>query len=262
HPDLHPGRARAPQAAALEAPSASLKRPAAPERSRRRQPRRQAACDNARIRVLLPGSRMKPYLLAVLGAFSLTACAQSDSAPQAAADQPPAGPATTVAAAPPVEPGSPDERARNAIRKLNAQVRIEHIGAAPLAGFREVIVGGQTLYVSDDGRYMLQGSLYDMDAKRDLSEASLAELRRDLLKTIPVKDRIVFAPKDPKYTVTVFTDVECGYCRKMHGEIAEYNTLAIAFEYVANPRMGLGSDDFRKVVAVRCSAARRKALTA
>ena len=204
---------------------------------------------------------MKPYLLAVLGAFSLTACAQSDSAPQAAADQPPAGPATTVAAAPPVEPGSPDERARNAIRKLNAQVRIEHIGAAPLAGFREVIVGGQTLYVSDDGRYMLQGSLYDMDAKRDLSEASLAELRRDLLKTIPVKDRIVFAPKDPKYTVTVFTDVECGYCRKLHSQIDDYNREGIAVQYLAFPRMGLGSTDFQKMVNVWCAADRKQALT-
>src|SRR3546814_2343066 len=86
---------------------------------------------------------MKPYLLAVLGAFSLTACAQTESAPQAAAGQAPASPATTVATAPAVEAGSADERARDAIRKLNAQIRIEKIGAAPLAGFREVIVGGQ-----------------------------------------------------------------------------------------------------------------------
>src|SRR3546814_4836116 len=96
--------------------------------------------------------------------------------------------------------------------------------SAPLAGFREVIVGGQTLYVSNDGRYMLQGSLYDMDAKRDLSEASLAGLRRELLKTIPVSDRIVFAPKDPRYTVAVFTDVECGFCRKLHSQRSEEHT--------------------------------------
>src|SRR3546814_11515535 len=96
----------------------------------------------------------------------------TESAPQAAAGQAPASPATTVATAPAVEAGSADERARDAIRKLNAQIRIEKIGAAPLAGFREVIVGGQTLYVSNDRRYMLQASLSDLDAKRDLSEAS------------------------------------------------------------------------------------------
>lgn len=204
---------------------------------------------------------MKPYLLAVFGAFSLSACAQTDSPPAADAAPTPATQQAVQGSAPKVEPGSADERARDAIRELNAQIRIERIGAAPLDGFREVIVGGQTLYVSDDGRYMLQGNLYDMDAKRDLSEASLAGLRRELLKTIPVADRIVFAPQDPKYTVAVFTDVECGYCRKLHSQIDDYNREGIAVQYLAFPRMGLGSADFRKMVNVWCANDRRQALT-
>jgi thiol:disulfide interchange protein DsbC len=205
---------------------------------------------------------MKPYLLAVLGVFSLTACAQTDSA-QAAADktQAPAAAHAVVASAPKVEPGSADARALDAIRKLNKQVQVDRIGAAPIPGFREAIVGGQTLYVSDDGRYMLQGSLYDLDARRDLSEDSLAKLRRELLKTIPVKDRIVFAPADPKYTVAVFTDVECGFCRKLHSQIADYNRQGIAVQYLAFPRMGLGSPDFQKMVNVWCAPDRKQALT-
>lgn len=205
---------------------------------------------------------MKPYLLAVLGAFSLTACAQTDS-PQADAAKAPAPLAAqaAVASAPKVEPGSADARALDAIRKLNSQIRVDRIGVAPIPGFREAIVGGQTLYVSDDGRYMLQGSLYDLDAKRDMSEASLAKLRRELLKTIPVKDRIVFAPANPKYTVSVFTDVECGFCRKLHSQIADYNREGIEVQYLAFPRMGLGSPDFQKMVNVWCAADRKQALT-
>ena len=205
---------------------------------------------------------MKPYLLAVLGAFSLTACAQTDS-PQAAAAKAPVPPAAqaAVASAPKVEPGSADARALDAIRKLNTQIRVDRIGVAPIPGFREAIVGGQTLYVSDDGRYMLQGSLYDLDARRDMSEASLAKLRRELLKTIRVEDRIVFAPANPKYTVSVFTDVECGFCRKLHSQIADYNREGIAVQYLAFPRMGLGSADFQKMVNVWCAADRKQALT-
>lgn len=205
---------------------------------------------------------MKQYLLAALGAFSLTACAQTDS-PQAAAEKAPvpaAAPAA-VASAPKVEPGSAEARAVEAIRKLNRQLQVDHVGAAPIPGFREAIVGGQTLYVSDDGRYMLQGSLYDLDARRDLSEASLAKLRRDLLKTIPVSDRIVFAPANPKYTVAVFTDVECGFCRKLHSQIDEYNAEGIEVQYLAFPRMGLGSPDFQKMVNVWCATDRKQALT-
>jgi len=201
---------------------------------------------------------MKSYCLALFSAVSLSACAQSP-APVAVAPSKAAAPAAT--AAPAVKPGTPEERARNAIRKLNAQVQIDHIGAAPLKGFREVVVGGQVIYVTDDGRYLLQGSLYDIDAKKDLAQASLSNVRRDLLKTIPVSDRIVFAPPNPKYTVAVFTDIECGYCRKLHSDIAEYNRQGIAVQYLAFPRMGLGSADFSKMVTVWCSADRRKALT-
>ena len=209
----------------------------------------------------VPDIRMKPYLLAVLGAFSLSACAQADSPPAAAADPAPAAQQAAAGSAPKVAPDSADERARDAIRKLNKQIQIDHIGAAPIAGFREAIVGGQTLYVSDDGRYMLQGSLYDMDARRDLSEASLAKLRRELLKTVPVSDRIVFAPENPKYTVSIFTDVECGFCRKLHSQIADYNREGIAVQYLAFPRMGLGSPDFQKMVNVWCAPDRKQALT-
>ena len=97
--------------------------------------------------------------------------------------------------------------------------------------------------------------------RKNLSEGALAKMRKELLKTIPVSERIVFAPANPKYTVSVFTDVECGYCRKLHSEIAEYNRQGIAVQYLAFPRMGLGSDDYKKMVSVWCAPDRRKALT-
>src|SRR3546814_6956524 len=100
---------------------------------------------------------------------------------------------------------------------------------------------------------MRKCSLYDMDAKRDLSEASLAGLRRELLKTIPVKDRIVFSPKDPNYTVALFTDVECGFCRTLHSQIDDYNCKGIAVLYLVFPRVGLGSADFQQMLNVWCA---------
>ena len=93
---------------------------------------------------------------------------------------------------------------------------LDKVGAAPMPGFREALVQGQVVYVSDDGRYLFLpgsgGALFDTQAKRNLMEDTLAGMRRDLLKTIPASERIVFAPANPKHTVTVFTDVECGYC--------------------------------------------------
>ena len=199
-------------------------------------------------------------LLSLLCAASLSACAQSptdasEGAAEAQAAKAPARPSFETA------PGSPEERARQAIESINPQIVIDHIAEAPLPGFREVIVGGQPVYVSDDGRYLLQGSLYDVEAKRDLSQAGVAEVRRKLLAGVPAADRIIFAPANPKYTVSVFTDVECGYCRRLHQDIAEYNKRGIAIEYLAFPRMGLGSPDHKLMVSVWCAPDRRKALT-
>lgn len=210
---------------------------------------------------------MKRILFAALGAISLSACAQAPdpaNAPQARPATQASAP-TPPAAAPTAAAGTPDARAVEAIRRLNPQVQVERIAAAPMPGFRQAIVGGQVVYVSDDGRFVFVpgpgGAVFDAQAKRNLSEDALAGMRQELLATIPASERIVFAPANPAHTVTVFTDVACGYCRKLHGEIAEYNRQGIAVEYLAFPRMGIGSEDYTTMVSVWCAADRRKALT-
>lgn len=206
---------------------------------------------------------MKRILLALLGAISLSACAAppSGSADKAAT---PGRQAATAASAKPAG-NTPDARAIEAVRQLNPQVEVDSVRAAPIKGFREAIVQGQVVYVSDDGRYVFlpgpQGALYDVSLKQNLSEQTMSAVRKDLLKTVPARDRIVFAPANPKHTVTVFTDISCGYCRKLHNEIAEYNRQGIAVEYLAFPRAGIGSEDHRRMVSVWCAADRRKALT-
>lgn len=212
---------------------------------------------------------MKPIFVALLGVISLSACAQgpqSGTAGKAPGSQAAtAGNTAPTGSAPKATANTPEARAIAAIQALNPRVSIDKVRAAPIAGFREAIVQGQVVYVSDDGRYLFlpgpQGALYDVAAKKDLSEQSLATIRKDLLKTIPVSERIVFSPPNPKHTVAIFTDVECGYCRKFHSEIAEYNKQGIEVQYIAFPRMGLGSPDHKKMISVWCAADRKQALT-
>jgi thiol:disulfide interchange protein DsbC len=201
---------------------------------------------------------------ALLGALSLTACAQAPQPP--VQDGAAAAPAAPQAAVRQIKAGvgaTPDARARSAIAQLNPQAKVEYVGAAPLPGFREVIAGGQLLYISDDGRYLMQGTVLDLDQQQDLMQTSpaLAGYRSKLIATIPHAERIVFAPPNAKYTVTVFTDIECGYCRKLHGEVGELNRLGIAVEYLAFPRMGLGSQDHKDMISVWCAPDRKRALT-
>ena len=196
---------------------------------------------------------------AALCSLSLSACAQQP-APDAAGQKISIGP--QAAAEPTFAAGTPEARARAALNELNPQIQVESIQAAPIPGFREVIATGQVVYVSDDGKYMFQGGLLDIAKRKDMSEAAMAKLRVDVLKTLPLEDRIVFSPAGkPKHSVVVFTDIECGYCRKFHNDIAQYNKLGIQVEYLAFPRAGLASADYRNTVSVWCAPDRRKALT-
>lgn len=189
-------------------------------------------------------------VFALLCAISLGACAQP---------APPAAPAAT--ATPAATPGGSERAVREALGQLVPDAQPDYIGAAPFAGFREVLLGGQVVYVSDDGRYLLQSQPFDLKARQPATSEGLNAFRRKALAEVPEQDRIVFSPPNPSYAVTVFTDAECGYCRRMHQQIAEYNRLGIAVEYLAFPRMGMASDDFREMVSVWCASDRRQALT-
>lgn len=205
----------------------------------------------------------RSLLFLALALASLTACAQSPE-PDAAAGEDAATGAPAAAAngdEPAYEVGSAESNVREAIRAVAPQLRVDRISPAPIPGFRQVVIGGQVVYVTDDGRYLMQGTLLDVPARRDMNEVAMSELRRDLLATVPAGDRIRFAPADPEYTVTVFTDVDCGYCRTLHGEMEGYLAKGIAIEYLAFPRMGPGSENFEEMAAVWCADDRQAAIT-
>jgi thiol:disulfide interchange protein DsbC len=164
-------------------------------------------------------------------------------------------------------PGKPrdmamDAKIRAILKQLGPNVDPDYIGPAAVPGYQEVIIKGQVIFVTDDGNYLVQG-LMDLRHKRDIAQLGALPGRRLMaLNDIPASERIAFAPDGPrKHTVTVFTDIECGYCRKLHQDIGEYNKLGIAVEYVAYPRAGMGTPDAMKIESVWCASDRRKALT-
>jgi thiol:disulfide interchange protein DsbC len=150
---------------------------------------------------------------------------------------------------------------RAAVESLVPGAQIDSIAESKAENFYEVVLMGQVLYISRDGRYLFQGSLFDIPARLDLTENARAKLRLAGLKEAGPERRIIFAPENPKYRLTVFTDIDCGYCRRMHQQIAEYNERGISIEYLFYPRAGVGSEAFDKAVSVWCSDDRHKAMT-
>ena len=154
-----------------------------------------------------------------------------------------------------------EKNVRDALRSLLPMAQIDRVVKSDLPGFHEVIVSGQVVYISDDGKYLLQGKLYDVPQKKDLTAQRIATLRAQALSGLPESKQMVFAPEHPKHTVTVFTDVDCPFCRQFHKQITEYNHQGIAVKYVLYPLdIHPGAD--KKAVAVWCAADRKAAYTA
>ena len=131
-----------------------------------------------------------------------------------------------------------------------------------LPGLFEVVIGGQVLYLSSDGRFVVQGEIIDLGSRANLTENRRGELRGKAIAAMNEKDMVVFAPEGTaKYTVTVFTDIDCGYCRKMHSQMADYNKEGIKIRYLLFPREGLHSESFNKAVSVWCADNRQEAMT-
>ncbi|MFZ2169773.1 MAG: DsbC family protein [Methylococcaceae bacterium] len=156
-----------------------------------------------------------------------------------------------------------DESAiRQAMAKSMPSVKIDSVKPSVINGLYEVIVGANIFYVSEDGKYLLQGRLVDVAARKDLTEEKLSGTRKLAIEKIGQEKMIVFKPKIKKYTVTVFTDIDCGYCRKLHSEIDQYLAEGITIQYLFFPRAGKNSDSYNKAVSVWCADDRNAALTA
>ena len=101
----------------------------------------------------------------------------------------------------------------------------------------------------------------DIDTKANLTDQAKSGIRLSLLEDLKKDEQISFAPEEPKYELLVFTDIDCGYCRKLHNQMDGYNEQGIAINYMAFPRAGIGSDSYDKFVSVWCSADQREAMT-
>ncbi|MCC5797738.1 MAG: DsbC family protein [Methylophaga sp.] len=130
------------------------------------------------------------------------------------------------------------------------------------SGLYEGVINGQVIYVTRDGRYLMEGKVIDLESRTDVTELRRAEVRRDTLAAVDEASMISFLPeKQAVYTLTVFTDIACGYCRILHAQMAEYHAQGIAIRYMAYPRGGVSSDAYQKLVNVWCAKDQHQAMT-
>ena len=135
------------------------------------------------------------------------------------------------------------------------------IAESSIQGLYTISIGSQIFYMSQNGKFILQGDIYDAETGANLTERDRISARKDFLNQLDEEEMVIFAPDDFKHTVTVFTDVDCGYCRKFHSEIDEVMEQGIRVRYLFFPRNGPDNESWEKAEQVWCSQDRQKAIT-
>ena len=135
------------------------------------------------------------------------------------------------------------------------------ISESSIQGLYTISIGSQIFYMSQNGKFILQGDIYDAETGANLTERDRISARKDFLNQLDEEEMVIFAPDDFKHTVTVFTDVDCGYCRKFHSEIDEVMEQGIRVRYLFFPRNGPDNESWEKAEQVWCSQDRQKAIT-
>lgn len=146
------------------------------------------------------------------------------------------------------------------LKKNFPQLTIEEISASPISGLFQVMASGNIIYATQDGRYIIAGDLFDLkEGQNNLSEGARKTSRLKSLKAIEEENMLTFAAKKPEYVVTVFTDVDCGYCRKLHADMSKLNDLGITVRYLAFPRAGESSATAEKMSKIWCAKNKQQA---
>ncbi|MDH5570322.1 MAG: bifunctional protein-disulfide isomerase/oxidoreductase DsbC [Gammaproteobacteria bacterium] len=153
------------------------------------------------------------------------------------------------------------KQAKESITARFAGLPADNISSSPINGLYVVSMPPRLFYISADAKYVIDGDMIDIALNENVTQPLRSKVRMDAIDGLGVDSMIVFAPEKAKHIITVFTDIDCGYCRKLHNSIADYNKLGIEIRYLAYPRAGLESESYNKAVSVWCAKDRKDAMT-
>ena len=148
-----------------------------------------------------------------------------------------------------------------AIQEKLSAFPVQSVKAAPIPGLYEVVIGGQIVYFTPDMKFLIEGDIIDYNNRVNLTEKTRNKLNAMAFKDLGKGDYLAFTPKTgTKHVINVFTDVDCGFCRKLHQEVPALNEKGVEVRYFLYPRAGADSGSARKLENVWCAKNQQEAM--
>ena len=137
---------------------------------------------------------------------------------------------------------------------------VSRVQDSPVAGLKTVLTDKGVFYASPEGKYLIQGTMVDLENRVNVTDQALNPVRKEGVSEY-TDSMIVYKAENEKHQITVFTDITCGYCRKLHRELEDYLAAGITVKYLAYPRGGIGSGGYNDLMNVWCAKDAAQAMT-
>ncbi|MCP1726147.1 thiol:disulfide interchange protein DsbC [Natronospira proteinivora] len=142
----------------------------------------------------------------------------------------------------------------------NLSISREQLRPSPIDGLWILTIGPEVVYVDEEGEHLFQGDMIHLPSRENLSEADRAEARRETLSGVDPETRLSYIAEEEAFNITVFTDIDCGYCRQLHRDMDELNKAGISVHYLFYPRGGEGTAAWEKSDQVWCADDKHEAM--
>lgn len=152
------------------------------------------------------------------------------------------------------------EKLKQRLQERLSEISITELKPTPIPGLYEMVFGSRIAYVSADGKYMFTGELIDLDNRSNLTAIRRGGLVLKSIEAMGEANMIVIGPAKAKRTLTVFTDVDCPYCAKLHNEVPKLTQAGVKVRYLLYPRAGKETETYKRAIAVWCAKDRVKAV--
>ncbi len=154
------------------------------------------------------------------------------------------------------------DRVREALTSILPQnLPLNSVIESPISGVYEASISNEIYYVFEKDGYLIIGDAIELRSGASLSDKRTELAVYEVVDSTHPSNMVVFAAADPKRHVTVFTDIDCGYCRRFHQEVPQLTAAGMEVRYMAFPRAGVESESYNKIVNVWCSDDQQKAMT-
>lgn len=153
------------------------------------------------------------------------------------------------------------QHVRKTVSGMFSGIEADDVFASEIDGWYTIRKGAIIAYISSDGRYLLQGDLIDLQESKNLTERNRNDARVKMMSSVSQDELIVYTPETVRHSVSVFTDIDCTFCRRLHSQLDEYMDEGIEIRYFLYPRNGPTSESWVKAQNVWCADNRNEALT-